>query len=957
MAIWQGARGNLVGGVAPGQGNLISGNSQSGIWIGGAGTALNRVLGNIIGANRSGDRAVGQGFEGVMITEGAVDNQVGDGTIGGRNLLSGNARNGVRIADPGTMRNSVRGNHIGTNLVGTAALANGLSGVEISLGAGPNTIGLPGQGNLLSGNLNHGIVITGGAHDNFVQANTIGPDTTGSFSLGNHPFGGIDIAEDSDRNQIGGLGAGEGNQISGNGVDGIAIFDNTGRGSDDNRILGNLFGLARDGSSPLPNRGIAIGLYRDAVSTLVQGNRVAYNDVHGVWVASSVRGRIAANTIWRNKGDGVRLETCAGNTVTRNTIYENTGGGIIGACPGGPAITSLVIGPNEGVVGTAPPNATIEIFSGDDDEARTLEASVTADGTGAFRFDRSGPFGGNNLTMTSTDAAGNTSSLTAPAHLQWTFLLYFNGDNNLAADVAETVRNLVGGGPSPRANVLALVDLRGPDNTVLYDVTRGQLSQLASGERDMGDQQTLIEFVNAGRARYPARHTMLSILDHGGGWAPGDANFVDGALASKTVRWLAGSSGLSWDEYNDYNYLGSGEMREAMAAISAAGGPLDVVYYDACLMGLVEAAHQLEGYARYFVSSQNIAWSPIGDAGRYSRLLAGLPPLASPRQLAELLVQTYVDSMPLSEHPYSIAAVDLAALPAVVAASDQLAATLALRLSNSREAAKLLEIYQQTQKIDYDSDLKVEPATDGLLDLFDFAARVQQGYDDPEVDAAAGAVQSSLATAVIAERHRSGRPWMLEERPEHFWGLDNLHGLSIFLPLGEDLELRPPPGLVPALQQEYPRLRSTYTAELRFVAETRWKALIDSYYGATAIAPPVRSTNGPVDSPLLPDFTSPETTITVTGELAAGQSLTIDWSARDEQSGVELVRFVRRLPTADWELVAVSEAPAGSFAYAVSGQCDDIAVYAIDGAGNIEFIRPRTNGLLSCDLVLPQIVR
>ena len=54
------------------------------------------------------------------------------------------------------------------------------------------------------------------------------------------------------------------------------------------------------------------------------------------------------------------------------------------------------------------------------------------------------------------------------------------------------------------------------------------------------------------------------------------------------------------------------EIQQAMAVITNDGAdPLDVVFYDACLMGMIEIAYQIKDYADFFVSSQNIAWAPI----------------------------------------------------------------------------------------------------------------------------------------------------------------------------------------------------------------------------------------------------------------------------------------------------------------------------------------------------------
>jgi hypothetical protein len=62
--------------------------------------------------------------------------------------------------------------------------------------------------------------------------------------------------------------------------------------------------------------------------------------------------------------------------------------------------------------------------------------------------------------------------------------------------------------------------------------------------------------------------------------------------------------------------------------------------------------------------------------------------------------------------------------------------------------------------VDYDADFTVEPASDGFVDLYDFARLTAQRYSAPEVVISANQVLSMMNQAVVAERHNSGSPWM-----------------------------------------------------------------------------------------------------------------------------------------------------------------------------------------------------
>jgi hypothetical protein len=82
--------------------------------------------------------------------------------------------------------------------------------------------------------------------------------------------------------------------------------------------------------------------------------------------------------------------------------------------------------------------------------------------------------------------------------------------------------------------VVALAD-RGPgfdrshgdrQTTKLFHVTQGMTalpgSEVADwGERNMGDPQTLVDFVTWSKANYPADHYALYFWGHGWSWHPG----------------------------------------------------------------------------------------------------------------------------------------------------------------------------------------------------------------------------------------------------------------------------------------------------------------------------------------------------------------------------------------------------------------------------------------------------
>ncbi len=101
----------------------------------------NTVVGDYVGVDATGMTAAGNAT-GIVVT--GAGNTIGGLTstpgTGLGNVISGNTDEGVEITGSGTTGNEVAGNIIGLNAAGTSALANDL-GVDIGTAASGNTIG------------------------------------------------------------------------------------------------------------------------------------------------------------------------------------------------------------------------------------------------------------------------------------------------------------------------------------------------------------------------------------------------------------------------------------------------------------------------------------------------------------------------------------------------------------------------------------------------------------------------------------------------------------------------------------------------------------------------------------------------------------------------------------------------------------------------------------------------
>jgi hypothetical protein len=375
--------GNVIGGPAASDRNVIGGNSDNGVEI----TYLssgNRVEGNFIGVRQDGSAALANG-KGVALTNGARSNVIGPG-----NVISGNRQNGIVLMGTGTSSNVVAGNLIGPAPGGTRSIGNGDDGLLL-FGVSRNRVGGSSEAdrNVVSGNLYSGIALRGERCDsNEVAGNFIGLDATGVFTMSNGENG-VTVALGPKDNRIGGVEEGGGNVIGGNLGNGIQIH---GLGTAGNLVLGNRIGTGRNGSVPAPN-------FLEGVSV----------------TAGATRNRIGPlNVIAFNSGNGVSV-TKAGttaNTIYWNSIHDNARRGIRTAEGGNRDLAPPVLISANPVTGIAAAGGRVEIYSDSSGEGRVFEAAVTADASGNFTW--SGMPAGPNVTATVTDAEGNTSAFSDP---------------------------------------------------------------------------------------------------------------------------------------------------------------------------------------------------------------------------------------------------------------------------------------------------------------------------------------------------------------------------------------------------------------------------------------------------------------------------------------------------------------------------------------------------------------
>ncbi|HEX6182690.1 MAG TPA: FG-GAP-like repeat-containing protein [Pyrinomonadaceae bacterium] len=173
---------NVIAGSSIVRGLVINNFNGHGIRLGTAGG--NAVSGNFIGTNAAGDTAQPNSGHGVFI-DNTPNSIIGGLAAGDGNVISGNGGTGVRIDGSGATANTVAQNFIGKDATGTAPLGNTGDGVRVENASGNAIGGIGVGGNSIGFNGGDGVSIgagTGNAvrgneiHDNGTTAQHLGID-------------------------------------------------------------------------------------------------------------------------------------------------------------------------------------------------------------------------------------------------------------------------------------------------------------------------------------------------------------------------------------------------------------------------------------------------------------------------------------------------------------------------------------------------------------------------------------------------------------------------------------------------------------------------------------------------------------------------------------------------------------------------------------------------------------
>ncbi|HPP88400.1 MAG TPA: clostripain-related cysteine peptidase, partial [bacterium] len=346
------------------------------------------------------------------------------------------------------------------------------------------------------------------------------------------------------------------------------------------------------------------------------------------------------------------------------------------------------------------------------------------------------------------------TSNSAFAIKEWTIMSYLDADNDLEEYLLADFVEMGAVGSTDQVNIVAQVDRVSGyttaygnwTNTRRFYIKKGDtpsstpLEQL--GELNMGDKNTLRDFIIWAVTNYPAKKYMLILSNHGGGWRKRN-------MQGKVTK------AICWDETNNDDCLYMKDVQIAMKdAENATGKKITVIGFDACLMAMIEVATDMKDCADVMIASEEVE---PGNGWPYTPVLTKLTttPTMTGGQLASIIVDEYALSYKGIDSTITLSAVDLTKISA-------LNTSIKTFVDNANQWTKIKDARLAT---------RTYSEADGYphADLGHFMSLLSsKGVTDPAVLSAAAAVRNNLTAAVFANKYGSSRT--------------NSNGLAIFFP-------------------------------------------------------------------------------------------------------------------------------------------------------------------------------
>ena len=380
---------------------------------------------------------------------------------------------------------------------------------------------------------------------------------------------------------------------------------------------------------------------------------------------------------------------------------------------------------------------------------------------------------------------------------KWTLMFYGDGDWPGGWPLTDFLTQ-VGISSSNNVDIVALDDVPdGPAKLWYIDNNSSRILLEEKGEINMGDYETLRDFINYCKTNYSAERYALNLWDHGAAWKG----------ACMDITNVSGG----------YDIL---TMDEMQMALEESGG-VNIIGFSACVMGCIESAYELRNCTEVYIGSEEmhgigIEWVQVAD------ILEEYPNESTYNisyKIMELFKTNYpyvgrlydwttsmIMQMKMLILPYppalTISAVRTDKIEMLVSSVNNLSNTL---IDN-------INLYKRTitrvrfRVDDYPRPMIIFSPMGDTIDIYHFVDLIDKPRFrllTPELHEAVEDVKECLEMTLIDEYHQVGHR--------------NAHGLSIYFP----------PKYTPIKLRKYD---SSYpNCGLDFTEDTRWDEFLELY--------------------------------------------------------------------------------------------------------------------------------
>ena len=330
---------------------------------------------------------------------------------------------------------------------------------------------------------------------------------------------------------------------------------------------------------------------------------------------------------------------------------------------------------------------------------------------------------------------------------EWGFYVYMAGDNTLYDELTDDLNEMKMVGSNEDLDIVALTDRNFDNDSKLYHVLKHNLveknltevNNTWQNELDMGNGDTLRDFLVWASEQFPAKRKILVIWNHGSGW-------------EKVAE--DGSSFLTVPEINN-------SIKEYREITNES--PFTLIGFDACLMGMFEIMYELKNHAEMVHGSE--AYEPL-EGWTYNNLLYKLNKNLNNEDLAYHVVNDYTESYRNGSvyTSYSVTS--------SVASTDKLD-NLWNELDNfSTELNSVLPLFKDEIEIARDNTQRFDQ-NPNYRDLYDLSVKIEEEIPVISVKESAKELRKSINESIMFEDH-----WI---KPGKL-NVERANGMTIYFP-------------------------------------------------------------------------------------------------------------------------------------------------------------------------------